>query len=217
MLESDSAHGFESPRMIVPSTLTKEQRYPFFLLTASLLRSTAFDAMYSLSNSALRFNKHPADASDNWTSGKQWEIEAQTMFKTSLARMQVDMLYLSLGHTLYFHSAHNPHNAPATTEDPDTSLTFPSLGHRNVDALWFVSINVLCLLVYFSSRRYSTLEKRKANVESGVDGGYHDNLWITILFKKAWSLMKRLWQIACGIGKKLWSWLSAVWRKIQRH
>lgn len=216
MLKSDSKIDPESPRMKVPASLTEEQKYPFFLLAASLSHSNAFYALNSQANQALHINEDPADASRHWGGEQQWETEAQKIFKTSLARIQVDMLYLSLGHIQYFRGVGDEFGVPETTEDPDTSIVFPSLGHRNVDATSFICINLICLLVFLSNRRYSTLEKRKDNVSKGRGGGCHDNLWITIVLKKLMDFIKWLWKMIQKVLSTLWKWCSAVWRKSRR-
>lgn len=167
----------------VPSSgLSKLQRQAFYLTTAALKYSTAFDAMRYRRGQFLDANRHIGAASVLKLPKEQWKVEAQKLFNTSLARMQLDLHDLAWGKYADYEYVFN--DVPDEFQDAHRLLIFPRQGYRNVDGLWLVTINVACVVIFLSSRRYSTPQKRREKTQAGKPGGYHDNLWITIVFKK---------------------------------
>ncbi|KAJ9636837.1 hypothetical protein H2199_007831 [Coniosporium tulheliwenetii] len=156
------------------SELTKEQRDALYLLEVALNSSNAYDAIRYRSATGLDANKL---FGRTWTlrlPEEQWKVEAEKLFQTSLARMQVDLFDFARG--VYADAEGALNYAPQEFENAHTMLKLPVPGHKNVDGLWFVGINLFCVLVYLSSRRYSTPERRRDKIANGEDGGYHDNL-----------------------------------------
>jgi hypothetical protein len=170
--------------------LTSTQRDVLYLLRTALRSSTASFSISRRGGSGLEIAKR-FGTSVNLLE-EQWKFEAESLFQTSLARMQLDLYDFAMGTYADMEGAKNL--ADADFNDASKLLMLPESGHKNIDRLWLVGINVFCFLVYLSSRRYSTSERRRDKLANGEDGGYHENLWGTIALKKLGDLASWLWR-----------------------
>ena len=160
---------------------SQKARNALFLLLYGLERSNAFYSVYLLPDPFNTTTESMFFYQDR-VRKEQWKVEAEVLFQTSLARMQVDIFDLARG---TYRSAGL--SSPAVDKLPEKfrgackMVAFHSEGYKNVSAIGFWGINLLCVLAFLGSRRYSNAERRAEQVASTGDGGFHDELWIIIL------------------------------------
>jgi hypothetical protein len=136
---------------------------------------------------------------------EQWKVEVANIFEASLAGMQIRVFDYARG--TYASHPNMIDRTPSILEDPSTNVRaaveistmykFRNSTYKNVSAVGFWGINLLCILVFLGSRRYSSAERRAELEEKGFDGGYHDNLWGTI----AWKIC--IWEPVKLVAKKV--------------
>jgi hypothetical protein len=117
----------------------------------------------------------------------QWMVEVESLFQTSLARMQLNILDFAT--EAYVSHGGLGAKVPEYAANAYKLCKFPAHGYRNINGVWFVGTNVFCVVLFLWSRRYSTPRQREDDIRNGGDGGYHDNLWGTIALKMSRDLV----------------------------
>jgi hypothetical protein len=158
---------------------------------------------------------------------EQWKVEVENIFAASLAGMQIRTFDYARG--TYANHPNMIDRTPSLLGDNTTNVRaavdvsklfkFKNNAYREVSAVGFWGINVLCVALFFSTRRFSTAEKRKLAQSATGTGGHHDSLWATI----AWTVL--IWRpvknLGAGIRDRLVKFypqvLDAFRRMLQRR
>lgn len=167
------------------------------------MRSDAYNAINFRGRTALDVNSCVGTSTTFTLPENQWSVEAETMFLTSLARMQLNLYDFAMGTYADIPGVRN--FVAENMENANRLIMFPVKGYKNLSAFWLWFTVGACTSLFFHSRRYSTAEQRNHLISQGQDPGYHDNLWGTIF----WKLLKKFFLKICETlkppAKVLWS------------
>jgi hypothetical protein len=212
----------------------------FYLVSAALENTYAYRMVNYLQASVLNATKQATRILDIQFAKEQWKVEVDNIFNASLAATQLQAYDYSRG--TYAPRPNGPSMkdyTPSILQDPksDTRVAveiskmfiFKNNAYKNISAFWFWFVNVGCLIIFLSSRRFSTKMRRDQLIEAGDSGGYHDYLWITIfwkaicvvLAKKGWRSAKKNWRIAKKHAKAAPGWSKRkaqnLWGKVESY
>ena len=166
--------------------------------TASTARNALFLLLYGLERSNAYFSMaHNTDLLNATTSSmlfyqdrlheEQWKVEAEVLFQLSLARITIDIFDLARGTYKNFNSSGAPGQSyplidrlPKEFHGVCNMFAFHAEGYTNANAIGFWGINVLCVLMFFASRRCSSKEQDGEGGPSTNTTGKHGKLWISV-------------------------------------
>jgi hypothetical protein len=186
-----------------------------------------------LQASVLNATKQAARILDIRLAEEQWKVEVDNIFNASLAATQLQAYDYARG--TYAPRPNGPSMkdyTPSILQDPksDTRVAvdiskmfiYKNNEYKNISAFWFRLVNVGCLVIFLSSRRFSTKMRRNQLIGAGLGGGYHDCLWITIFFQKICVVLaKKGWRIAKKGAKAAPGWskrnFQALWGKAKSY
>ena len=175
-----------------PQAITDpDARNAFHLLKIALDDSSAAKAMLFRAGSALKASRKLNSIYSMRLAEKQWAVESESVFRTSLARMQVNVLDFARGTYARYPGVKN--RAGDELRGACAMVKFPTAGYTNVSTAGFWGLNALCIVLFLSSRRYSNARNRRRAREENRDPGYQDYLWIAIF-----------WMVF------FWSWIKPV-------
>lgn len=168
-----------------------DTRGAFYLLKIALDDSSASKAIWFRAASALDASRKLNSIYSMRLAEKQWEVESEIIFRTSLARMQANVLDFARGTYAHYPGVQN--HAGDEVRGACTMVKFQTNGYTNVSTAGFWGLNVLCIVLFLSSRRYSNVQNRRRAREENRDPGYRDYLWIAIFWMVFfWSWIKPL-------------------------
>lgn len=175
----------------LPVITDPDTRGAFYLLKIALDDSSASKAILFRAASALNASRKLNSFYSMRLAEKQWEVESEIIFRTSLARMQVNVLDFARG--TYAHYPEVQNRAVDEVSSACAMVKFQTTGYTNVSTAGFWGLNALCIVLFLSSRRYSNAQNRRRAREESRDPGYQDYLWIAVF-----------WMVF------FWSWIKPV-------
>jgi hypothetical protein len=166
----------------------------FYFVSMALENTYAWWMVHYLQASVLNATRQAARIVDIRLAEEQWKLEVDNIFNASLAATQLQAYDYARG--TYAPRPNGPamiDNTPSILQNPKSDVRvaveisklfkFKNNAYKNISAFWFWTVNIGCLVIFLSSRRFSTKLTRHQLTERGDDGGYHDCLWITIFWK----------------------------------
>jgi len=129
---------------------------------------------------------------------EQWKVEVENIFKGTLAYIQLRVFDFARGTYAHFPDVVNHTDPRVRGIDAGRMYKFRNGKYINVSTLGFWGGIALCIVLYIGSFRFSDEERAKRAEDRG-DKGYHNSLWIFIMFDSTFRLI--FWPI-----KKLWAW-----------
>jgi hypothetical protein len=191
-----------------------EKQRIFYLVSMAMENTYAWWMVHYLQANVLNATRQAARIVDIRFAEEQWKVEVDNIFNASLAATQLQAYDYARG--TYAPRPNGPSMndyTPSILQDAKSKtrvaveiskmFKFKNNAYKNIPAFWFWFVNVGCLVIFLSSRRFSTKTRRDQLIEAGYGGGYHDCLWITIfwkgvcvvLAKKSWRGTKRGWRM----------------------
>lgn len=164
----------------LPAIMDTGTRNAFYLLKLALDNSSAMKAMPFRTASALDASRRLNSLYSMRLAENQWEVESEIIFRTSLARMQVNVFDFARGTYAHYPGVQN--HAGDELRGACGIVKFQTTGYTNVNTAGFWGLNALCIVLFLSSRRYSNAQNRRRAREENRDPGYQDYLWIAIFW-----------------------------------
>ena len=118
----------------------------FYLLRLSLSNSHTYGSIRLRPESSLDAQAHIVEGTALRLPDNQWEIEAERLFKISLARIQIDARNIARGKLASYDGYIKEHTDQSARICTRTYL-FQSIGWTNINRTWFLVTAVLCAFI----------------------------------------------------------------------
>lgn len=198
---------------VLPSPLRQRQileRQILYLLDVALRDTDSAGSLQRQGVSVLdATTRMSVDQVYQYLAPEQWKVEAENFFQISLARMQVN-LFDFVRET--YAALPGYERVPAYAANAYRLYKFPAVGYKDISGYWFIGTLLFCAGLFLWSRRYSTPEQREASIRRNGHGGFHDNLWGTIVVRILWSGIYQTFLTLVASFHWIWTMVTALWQ-----
>ena len=190
----------------------------FLLMRLSLANSHTYGSIRMRPESSLDAQAHLAQATALRLPENHWEIEAERLFKISLARIQIDARNIARGKLASYSGYIKQHTKESARICTHTYL-FQSVGFTNINRTWFLVTAILCVFVMLMAVTRSDEHLWWESVPEWLQTFKNSRLRNAIVsfFTVAWWILQLLFDyVLRPIFASIWSFLVASGEKLAR-